>query len=317
MSMMSPAAILDGVRLYLSLSGEGRRFCRRMWSVIRRARVPGAGELLRDRGERRLGTRNLRACDRAFQRFVPVHLTRRLKRDQAALYARYVGLARMNLAIRSRLFEAFDVAYDGAAEDRGALLAFYQREWNDLADRQHVPRAELLASLTGTDVAPRLALLRHLQDRLMELTPQETFPNYHGQVRAYLVAPRTDEAPEDPEAEVSRRAPIAALVATCVMVDHLPDDLLQAIRPFAIWLYCLDDFADVDDDRAAGRVTYISQADQPERRLRDLQRRAEDEIRRLAARPGRLLRLMRVMAEQVIAARRAGLNVEASYLGRD
>jgi hypothetical protein len=309
-------AILDGVLLYASLSGQGRRLVRRALGRLRGPEGRSVAEIADDPWQRRLTARNLRVCDRNFRRLVTRAAARAVGRPLPRLYDRLVNFARCHLDLRSRIFHAFRIPYGRRAEDRCVLQSFVHREWNDLIDEQGIDVRELFRAMNlRREAEGRLFLVRRLKQEFDLRVPRERFPNYYRLAdRSARLYPRelTRENARERTAEMSL---FSSLLATYVMRNDVDEALKEALRPLSLWLYCLDDLADLREDAKGKGLTYMSTVADPEEEIRRLYRDSEASLRRLARRPERVLPFMRVMTRQVIEAGRRNENVEQLYFG--
>jgi hypothetical protein len=309
-------AILDGVLLYASLSGEGRRLARRAFGRLRGSEGRSVAEIADDPWQRRLTARNFVVCDRSFRRLVSPDAARAVGRPLPRLYGRLVNFARCNLDLRSRIFHAFRIPYGRRAEGRCVLHSFIHREWNDLIDEQGVDVRELFRAMDlRREAEGRLFLVRRFKQAFDLLVPRERFLNYYRLAdRSAGLYPRelTRENARQRTAEMSL---FSSLLATYVMKNEVHEALKEALPPLSLWLYSLDDLADLAPDAEGKGLTYMSTVADPEEEIWRLYRDSEASLRRLAPRPERVLPFMRVMTRQIIEARRRNENVEQLYFG--
>ena len=308
-------AIIEGLATFAALSAEGRRFT---WNLYknRPKEKRAAGGLLRDRWQRRLLLANGRACDRAFQKWIPREAAERLARSKQDMYSRMLPLAWCNVALRTRLFHAFDIDYDDDAMGRCAVFSFGHREWNDLFDGGGYSVVELLDAFRRPhDARPEVWLLAALRDVSRRLAPHDEFPNFHAMIEAAdPVAITKENAPKTTESAAAQGR-YHALVSTYVMVNDIPEAMKEAMGPVGMWFYSLDDIADqARDASAVSRPRPDLEAD-PEARIWELYDDCRKCLESNAARPEAALLFMRAVTESTVRTTAAGVDVEKALFG--
>jgi len=312
--MRRAAVMLDFALAYVALSRDGRRFLRRQHKLDTQ-RTAESEAMIEDRSSRRSLISTLQHCDRMFQETVPAKLCSKAGRSRNDSYARLVPFAWIGLEIRTRFMEAFGVQPGEDANRLLCLLVFVHREWDDLID--HVPPEELQqALLSDTPPAAPLGLLYHLTNLHNDLARrlgcfEKMFEVWNKGMEFYNMpfVPEQADAYLEKKAEISEEAHFA-------VIPDLPANLVQALRPFSIWLSCLDDTADVERDRAQNRSTFMTLAEDPVAEAWRFEQLAEEEIH--AAHPldeHPLFLLMRSMTADVAAAVRAGRDIEHEFYG--
>jgi hypothetical protein len=308
--MLRPSALGSLLLLYSSLSRHGRRGLREFQGRATNSQRTARHALLNDPVRRATLFRSLRACDRCYRAWVPDGLCRRLGRRPYDNYRRFVAFAWLNVEIRSRVLHAFGLPCDRAAAERLALLSMMTREWNDLQDR--FPNSLLLRILSGDEPNPPddCRLVARLVHACNTWIPTDRFPRFHEFMRA---APRIAGRPFTPEtarerlAEKSHAATMAALHAAC---NDIPEPAAEALRPFSLWFYELDDYADLHRDQEAGRPTLLTPLAAPAAELQASLAAAAASLRASARDPERLLSMMEFLTRRVLDARAQGTDLE-------
>jgi len=314
---MKLSSMLDGFRLYFSLSREGRAYLRALArSLPRHGR--GDRELVRNTAERRKLMDNIRTCDRFFDRIVTRDLCRISGKNRKDLYVRYNSFAWINLALRTRTLDAFGIPYDEQAEERSVLLAFNHREFNDLLDEGKYSAEVLSRWNEPPEGGPDdLYLLRTMYRIHNSMVSPEQFPNYWKMVD--VVPTIIDRGAEEQSLRerTEARSHVAAMFPLRVMNDDIPEDMNHALRSQSLWFYSLDDISDLDRDRKQSRQNWIGGTEDPVKTLWELYYQSEEDIRQHAPSPDSLLLLMKHVTGRVVAARQQKIDVESSYFGGD
>lgn len=314
--MIPLSAWADGARALAALSGLGRRCARRLLRLS-----PGDGgasskALLADAWERRLLLANFQTCDSAFIRFVPPGIEGAAGTDRQRLYDRLVPFAWINQALRTRLFEAFDLPYDRPAEERSVVHSFNHREWNDLLDVRGFALSDLYRAISLQESAPpALQLLRHFTVVWRELAPPTAFPGYYALIRE---SPRAYEIPTTaPGAReaTARQALFSCRMFILAMREGVPDVLETVLPAFGLWLYGLDQLSDLEEDRRSGRKTWLGSVADPAAEIERLLADCRSRIEAAAPHPRRLLIFMETMTRGVLHLRRRGKTIEDLYFG--
>ena len=313
---MKLSAMLDGFRLYFSLSGEGRAYLRVLARTLPRRTGGKNRELLRDTVERRKLMDNIRTCDRFFGRIVTREACRISGKNRKDLYARYNSFAWINLALRTRTLDAFGIPYDKQAEERSVLLAFIHREFNDFVDEgKHPVEVLSLWHAEPEDGPGELYLLRTMYQLRNRDISTERFPNFWKMFDMVPTVLARDA--HDLREHTTTRAHCATMFHLRAMNDDVPADMDRALRSQSLWFYSLDDISDLDRDKKLNRQNWIATTGDPVGTLRELYEQSEKDIRQHAVKPDSVLFLMKYVTERVIAARTQKIDVEASYFGGD
>jgi hypothetical protein len=310
--MLHPAAIVDMAWTWLTVSRHGRRWL----DTLRHYAGPGSGaelaRILNDPARRRTLLRSVRVCDRMFRENVPPELCRRTGREPYAVYLRFVPFACLNVEVRARILDAFQLAYDEAALARVALFFMTTREHNDLTDR--LSAAEVGHILTHREQVPRDEALLFVQ--LVRINLAGMPPDEFG--RLWSLFPRmrsiVDElsSPAGPRNRLAERSHSGTLLGLYAVRPDLPEQIGEALRPFSTWFYQLDEFADMARDGEAGRPTVMTTSADPEGELRSSLEAAVRALRSAAPRPERLITMMQFLTDKTIQATRAGLDIEGA-----
>ena len=307
------AVIVALARAFLGLSPQGKRF---LWS-LRGMRRSGASaearQVLRDPRRRQGLLRTLRVCDRCFIRLVPESICRRTGRSLEDVYRRFVPFAWCGVEIRCRTLDAFAVPYDEAALERLLVACFLHREFND---RQETHAAQEIYGVIRLQVPPPAdcLLLHHLAREFDALIPRARFPIVYEMLPHIPKLSEDDRTAAQTREQLAAKSNMASLAILGAMKEELPEPLREALKPFSLWFYALDQLADVDEDKAEGRLTFIGTVADPVAEIWRLLADAEQALRRLARDPERLLTFMHFLTRKVVDARRTGQDFEKSFL---
>jgi hypothetical protein len=311
---MKTTVLIDFAAAYIRLSPAGRHWLR---SRPKRKGVPRSGEemdLIEDRGSRRELIEKLLISDRAFGEFVPDDILKIAGRPPDLVYRRFVPFAFFNLLIRGRLLEAFELAYDRAAETRLAALMFFMREWNDVREI-HGLEAVFEAMRPLSNPSPSFSVLRRLFDATHEIAPEHQHPAYAA-LRKRWLEQRPGYVPADPsEARLQAAATVSLMGGYGIMLPEIPEILAGAVRPFGLWLYGLDALADLNRDRKAHSPTYFGGLADPIKEIRRLYGVCEEHFRRAARSPERILPLMKFLTDETVKAHETGFDLETEFFG--
>ena len=308
--------MLDGFRLYLSLSREGRSYLVSLVRSLPRRRRGQDRELVRDAIERRKLMDNIRTCDRFFGRIVTREACRISGKRRKDLYARYNSFAWINLALRTRTLDAFGIPCDKQAEERSVLLAFIHREFNDLVDEGKHSVEVLSQWHAAPEEGPDdLCLLRTMYQLRSREISTERFPNFWKMFEMVpsIIHRGTEEKSLREHTEA--RSHCATMFHLRAMNDDVPADMDRALRSQSLWFYSLDDISDLDRDRKLDRENWIAGTEDPVKTLWELYEQSERDIRQHALNPESLLLLMKHVTGRVVAARQQKIDIEASYFG--
>jgi hypothetical protein len=122
--------------------------------------------------------------------------------------------------------------------------------------------------------------------------------------------------PEEATAYLETKAEIVQRIYFAALLSDVPEDLRKVLRRLSLWLYALDETADLVRDRDQGRVTYMTVAADPVAELRRFHAELEETVRSTARRDPKLLfSLMKAMTEGVVAAVLSGKDIEGDLFG--
>jgi hypothetical protein len=312
--MLHPAAIAEIAWTWVAVGGYGRRW---LATLHRHAGLGSGAErqvILNDPARRQTLLRSVRVCDRAFRKHVPRTLCWRVGREPYAVYLRFVPFACLNVEIRARILDAFRLAYDEAALARVALFFMVARECNDLTDRLSAAEVEDIMNRWKEPPREEALLFVHLVRVSLAGLPPDKFGRLWSKRWTIPVAGgRSSTSLEDHLAKTSHLATINGLYAAR---PDLPEEVGEALRPFSVWFYMLDEFADMARDREAGKPTVMTTVADPEGHLQASLEAAVSALRSAAPQPERLISLMQFLTDKTLQASRAGLDIEAEIFYR-
>ena len=308
--------MLNIFRVYFSLSREGKKFLKELKGKLTKEDVHLFKQTMSKPQKRGRLLKSLSRCDKMFTKYIADFPKAVGNQERYNLYKRFVPFSWGMLEVRCRVFDAFNVVYDKEAENRCVLLAFFHREWNDLID-QHGYSFEDLSPVVETqeEIPGKLCLLRRLRQVLDVLTPRNRFKKYYQHVSNYMALPNLRRMEKNAKEYVEEASFYSSLTQTYLMVEDIDDNLMEFLKLFSAWYYLLDELSDLDKDRKAGRVTYMSLAKDPFSEIKKRYKDCEEASRRLATHPELILGLMKVMTEKVIAARRQGFDLDRYCFG--
>jgi len=310
--------ILQVLPTYLKASPHGRHYLRDLQKNTHSKASGSTPDYLRNRWQRSLLMHNFSTCDHSFHQWIPDDIPSSTGTDRSRIYLRLVPFAWVSQAIRTRVFEAFAIPYDRTAEDRSIIQSFVHREWNDLADRRGIAITELYKALDPQGPPhPAMALLRSLWARLLQLVPRDRFPDYYRMVTEISRVSSLMATPDGAARFTAERGHFAARVCLTIMREPLPDRLERVLPAFGLWLYCLDEFSDIERDRSSGRTTYMSIQADPEREMQRIYLEMEQTVTADAPHPRRLLDYLDALQSDILRLKRDGVDIEKSLLHED
>lgn len=300
---------------YLSLSSEGRRFLRKLRRKTNQIDKSYRRKVLSDSQGMQLYFKNLVICDKVFSEYVPESVCKGLGRDRFTIYARFVSYAWFVLGMWTRVLDAFEVAYDLDAKERCVLIAFVHREWNDLFDSQKYSYDVLFKAIASKEAIPEpLILLRQLKQMDMKLAPLKRFGKYYEHMQGFYKCCFFEYTKEKAEVVLNDVAPFVALIFMYMMVPDIPEALKETLKPFSRWMYMVDELADIEDDKKAGRITYVGMAENPQESVWQQYKVCEEAILRNAPGPDKLIEFMKELTTKIIDISKRGINIEESFL---
>ncbi len=304
--------------LYLTLSKEGKCFLKKAFNKSRQVNKVLTKPIVIDAAKILYFVKTLKVCDKVFNQQASNKLCASLGRDKSVMYARFVAYGWFSLLMWGKMLEAFNLAYDKAAQERCVLVAFTHREWNDLFDNQGYSFQELFAAFDYKALIPKeLDFLRQLKHLERKLAPPELFAKYYEHLQGFSVCSLFAYTPEKAEIVLDEVAPYVALLFMYIMVNEIPEKLKIVLKPVARWLYMLDELADLEHDRQINRVTYMIMAKEPEEVMWKQFEVCREIIKQAAPNPDKLIKFMEMITTRIIDAKERGTNIENSFLNID
>ena len=302
------------LKIYLSLSKPGKRFLIKASRKSRRVDKTLARSVLSDLFKFHYFIKNLKVCDKVFNRQVSSQLRTLLNREESVMYARFVSYGWFSLLIWGKLLEAFDIPYDQAAQERCVLVAFTHREWNDLFDNQGYSFDQLFKAFDyPAKIPPELTFLRQLKQMEKVLAPPDRFPKFYEHLEGFSVCSLFAYTPEKAEIILDQVAPYVVLLFMYIMVNDLPEGLIATTKPLARWLYMLDELADLEHDQKINRITYMLLAKDPEKTMWEQYETCRKIVLRNAPNPDKLIKFMESLTAKIITAQKNKTDVESSF----
>lgn len=287
-------------------------------------RQSGTGEFgsesdyMRDLRQWKLLMRNFSICDRCFSAWVPRGIHSAMGSDRFRIYRRLLPFAWVCQAIRVRLFAAFGLECDRAAEERSVLWSFIHREWDDLADQWGVSHADLFDNFNpDKPLRSEMELYQSLYQRVIRSVPAEQFPIFYRLVSEMPQAVLRHSTREAAARVTADNSHLSVRMSLYVMRNDVPDTLLQVLPAFGFWLYCLDEYADLERDEAAGKVTFMSTVDDPGMELDKAFQKMSSAVEAVAPRPRVLLDYLDLLQRDVKRLKERGVDIEKRLLNAD
>ncbi len=223
----------------------------------------------------------------------------------------------IGLEIRARFMSAYGFPTDAEDNRLLGLLIFIHRAWDDLLD-SFSPETLYDAVMSEQPPAdPRFSLAHRLTKLCNRLAVEKGC--YEKLLAAFGRAMAFYRRPFEPSSAASYFAEKAEINAEAhfALLPRLPEDMARSLRPFNLWLFSLDEAADIDSDRARGRTTIMTLAADPVAEILRFHDECVEHVRRTAPRnPAGLFLLMRSMTEEVVAALRKGKDIERDFFGK-
>ncbi|MFH0918549.1 MAG: hypothetical protein V1830_05390 [Candidatus Omnitrophota bacterium] len=312
--MLNLGAVFEIIKLYLSLSVQGKRFLKKAIAKSRRVDKAIKKSVAWDLAKILYFVKNFKVCDQVFSAQVSDQLCFDLRRDKSSMYARFVSYGWFSLLMWGKMLEAFNLAYDEAAQQRCVLVAFTHREWNDLFDNQGYSFGQLVQAFDYQSTIPQpLIFLRQLKQMERKLVSPERFSRYYQHMQGFDVCRLFEYTPEKSEIILDQVAPFVALLFMYIMVEEIPEGLKETIKPVARWLYMLDELADLEHDKQINRITYMIMVKDPEKAIWEQFQQCRKVILRNAPGPDKLIKFMETITCGIIDAKQRGVDIENSF----
>ncbi len=208
----------------------------------------------------------IRASDNGFEQFIPAWYIRQSKIKPEQLYYRFFKIAAILLYEHVSLFSAYNLSVDAKAKNRGVLLSFLKRVYDDLLDNEHIDKRVLFNCNPDPGLLnnPDYQLFLSFRERIRKIAPPQQFTNY------YLTLKEVHDAQDFTggiEKTISYKIKNGFLLDMYILMNDLPPELLRALDVTAEFFAYLDDFYDYEEDLARGKITYINQSSDPRSEL--------------------------------------------------
>jgi hypothetical protein len=201
----------------------------------------------------------IRASDAGYKEFIPAWYIGESKIKPEQLYYRFFKIGAFLLYEHTSLFLAFNIPLDTKAKKRCILLAFIKRVYDDLLDNEHIDKEILFSLQPNKELLSNTEyrLLLELRAKIRQIAPANKFPNYYATLQV------VNDAQGDKIKSIPHRIKNGFLLDMYIMVNDLPDELIRALEVTAEFFACLDNFYDLDEDLAKGKITAINQSADP------------------------------------------------------
>ena len=250
--------------LYLSLSANGKKLFRRLGRMLKdpqslpdyRALLTSINDNLSADSQRWFAC--IQASDAAFKEFIPAWYIAESKIKAEKLYYRFFKNGAILLYEHTSLFLAFDLLIDAQAQKRCVLLTFLKRVYDDLLDNEHLDKEILFSPQPNKEllVNAEYRLFLDLRKKIREAAPIAEFGNYYATLKAVHDA-------QDAKNSIPYKIKNGFLLDMYIMMNDLPQKLIQALDTTADFFACLDNFYDLDEDLTRGKLTDINQSANP------------------------------------------------------
>lgn len=204
----------------------------------------------------------IQTSDQGFKEFIPAWYIAESKIKPEQLYYRFFKIGAILLYEHTSLFSAYNITIDTKAKKRCILIAFLKRVYDDLLDNEridkeilfnHQPNKELLSNT-------EYRLFLDLRKRIRQIAPPLEFANYYATLKEVHDAQET-------QGTIPYKIKNGFLLDMYIMMSNLPQKLIQALEVTAEFFACLDNFYDLDEDLAKGKITDINQSQNPKKTL--------------------------------------------------
>lgn len=318
---------LGNLLLYFSLSGFGKKYLRNIAKNIRHSKskypelnlenlIKGNKENKDQRGAFR---ENLRFVDKQFFEDVPKEYLSESERAPQAVYTRFVTYSAFLLTGQKKFFSAFDMYPDKEADRRLILFGFLQRHYDDLLDDLGATKEDIynVTFLGRPSDNPELRLLHNFREKIKELIPWQEFLHFYSLLKKThdLQSVRLTKS-DDIKEMTFERARCGFWTNLYVMVNNLPEDVKKAGGLVAEFAQCLDDLADLEEDRKNGILTYVNQSKNPEMIVREKFEQVRTYFRDTAPNPEPFLRSLEKTMNGVLKLRALGIDYKDFIYGR-
>ncbi len=307
------------LKLYISLSGHGKRLFRRLFSMLNDARsLPHYRKLLATIN----GTMSadaarwfscIRVSDAAFKEFIPAWYITQSKIKPEKLYYRFFKIAAILLYEHLSLFAAFNITVDTQAQKRGVLLSFLKRVYDDLLDNENMNKEILFNSQSSQESLGNAdyRLFLELRKKVREVALPAEFNNYYTTLEQVHDAQGVMSGDEK---NIPYSVKNGFLLDMYIIKNDLPRQLLLALEITSELFAYIDDFYDYDEDLAKGKLTRINQNPDPESALKEKFQETAAYLRAHSPNPDAYLKGVDNLMQNVLFARGHKLNKLSSFI---
>lgn len=295
--------------LYISLSASGKKLFRRLGRMLKdpqglpnyRALLASINYNLSADSQRWFAC--IRASDAAFGDFIPAWYITESKIKAEKLYYRFFKNGAILLYEHTSLFLAFDILVDAKAQKRCVLLTFLKRVYDDLLDNEHLDKEILFNPQPNKEllVNAEYRLFLELRKKVREVAPILEFGNYYATLKEVHAA-------QDAKNSIPYKIKNGFLLDMYIMINDLPQELIRALDVTADFFACVDNFYDLDEDLARGKVTEINQSADPQGALEQKFRETAVYLRANSPNPEGYLKGVENLMKIVFFAREKELN---------
>ncbi len=295
--------------LYLSLSKTGRKLFRSLYRILTDSgNLPGHRSLLTSikdniNADRKRWFNCIRASDAGFVEFIPAWYIAQSKIKPELLYYRFFKNGAVLLYEHTSLFLAYNIALDKKAFKRCILLTFLKRVYDDLLDNEGMNKEILFSQFPNKELSDNAEyrLFLELRKRVREMAPPTEFNNYYALLKQVHAA----QGSKDP---IAYKIKNGFLLDIYMMMNNPPKGLIDALEVTAEFFAYLDNYYDLDEDLARGKLTEINQSADPRKMFAQKFQEVDVYLRANSPNPDAYLKGIENLMQIVCFAREKKLN---------
>lgn len=308
--------------LYISLSPYGKRLFRRLLKMFYNARsLPFYKDLastidLTFNTDKNRWYSCLGLSDAGFKEFIPSWYLKEAKFTPDQTYYRFLKIAAFLLYEHICLFMAYNIVLDNKAKKRSILLSFIKRVYDDLMDNEGIDNKVLFDRTLHNELMGNVEyrLLVHLRNKVREIAPVEEFPNYYSTIERVNEAQAAQNKANSVRDAIPYRIRNGFILDFYIMMNDPPQALINGLDITACFYACLDEFYDIDDDLAKGKITFMNQSLDPDKAIREKYEDTAVYLRKYSPNPQEYLKAMRNLMSNIAFLREKKLSKLSSVL---
>lgn len=202
----------------------------------------------------------IRASDAGFVEFIPAWYIAQSKIKPELLYYRFFKNGAVLLYEHTSLFLAYNITLDKAARRRCILLTFLKRVYDDLLDNERLNKEILFLQEPNQELLnnPEYRLFLDLRKKIREIAPPAEFNHYYALLQEVHAA-------QNSKNPIAYKIKNGFLLDMYMMMNTPPQELIAALEVTAEFFAYLDNYYDLDEDLAHGKITEINQSADPQK----------------------------------------------------